>query len=614
MLYAKVVLGLSVEGPFDYIVPQGMSGKIQPGSRVRVSFGARKLIGYVVGLVHKSNIKGLKPISGLIDERPILDKNMLSLTRELSEYYCCSWGEAIETALPQALRKGKALPALDYPPAKAETDSPGHTILIHDQDGAKRWDYYIEAIKETLAAKRSVLVLLPDIKALLSAKNLIESRLHCSLLTLHRKQTHESQAWVDIKAGKIDIAIGTRSSIFAPFNNLGLVIIDEEDAFVYKQDQVPHYHAKVAAFMRVARDRANLILGSSSPSLESLYLARALEISYLFMPRNSAFPEVKITDIMRLAPAERKKGTLLSRYLQDSILQGLGLKKKILLFLNRKGFATFASCNSCGAILRCPRCNINLVYHFKENNLVCHYCNFKMPLPKLCPECNSGYIKYAGAGTEKVESELSRIFPQARIKMLDKPGQEDLEEGDIFIATEAVLAAKYSFDLVATLSIDNSLNRLDLRASEKTFRLLCGLLALTKERLLIQTSIPKHHVFTALLEKDMNIFYTQELAQREQLKFPPYAHLGLVKIRGSKESRVKDAAAALFKRLAERNKGRGVKVISLNAAEPPQLRGNFYWQILLRSDDPRKITRFLKINLKDFRHSGIIITVDIDPL
>jgi primosomal protein N' (replication factor Y) len=236
-----------------------------------------------------------------------------------------------------------------------------------------------------------------------------------------------------------------------------------------------------------------------------------------------------------------------------------------------------------------------------------------MPLPKLCPECNSGYIKYSGTGTEKVESELSRIFPQARIKVLDA-SQINPEDADIFVATESILGAKYNFDLVVTLFIDNSLNRIDFRASEKTFRLLSGLLALTKEKLLIQTGIPKHHVFTSLAEKDINSFYTQELQQRKQLHFPPYSHLALVKMRGSKESQVKDSSNALFKRLNDRNKGGGVKIISLNAAQPAKLRGNFYWQILLRSTSAQKISKFLKINLKDFRHSGIIVTVDIDPL
>ncbi|MBM3255652.1 MAG: primosomal protein N', partial [Candidatus Omnitrophica bacterium] len=567
-----------------------------------------------VGLTHKSNIKRLKAISGLIDERPILDKNMLFLTKELSEYYCCSWGEAIETALPQALRKDKLLPELDYPVVQNKTDSLSQAILIHEQDGGRRWDYYIEAIKEALSAKKSAIVILPDIEAVSAAEGIIKSRLQCSLLTLHRNQAQELEAWSDIKAGKIDLALGTRSAIFAPLNNLGLVIIDQEESFAYKQDQVPHYHAREAAFMRAKIEKAKLILGSSTPSLETISLAREGKISYLFMPRESAFAEVKITDARRLESFDRKKSAGLSRYLEDSILQGLNSKSKILVFLNRKGFATFASCNSCGATLKCPRCNINLVYHFKESNLSCHYCNFKISPPKACPECNTGYIKYSGAGIEKVESELSRIFPQAKIKVLDKSGRESLQDGDIFIATESILGAKYQFDIAAALSIDNSLNRIDLRASEKAFRLLYGLLSLTKERLLIQTSLPGHHVFTGLAQKDTNIFYTQELKQRKQLHFPPYAHLGLVKIRGKKESRVKDIASALFRHLNERKKGRGVKVLSLNPGQPAKLRGNFYWQILLRSVSPQKMSSFLKINLKDFRHSGIIITADIDPL
>ena len=264
-------------------------------------------------------------------------------------------------------------------------------------------------------------------------------------------------------------------------------------------------------------------------------------------------------------------------------------------------------------VLKCPRCNINLVYYFKDNILNCHYCNFKMQPPTVCPNCNSGYIRYAGLGTEKIESELSRLFPQAIIKRLDNSKHLDINSADIFIsATSIIKETEYYFDLIAVLSIDNSLNRIDFRAAEKAFGLLIGLLRLTDKKIVIQTRLLKHHCFNSLVDKDVSIFYTEELKQRKQLGFPPYKHLAIVKLRAKKEEKVGEASNILFNKL-KKYKTKDINIVSVNPGQPSKLRGNFYWQILIKSDNPRKISRFLKIHLKDFSHSGIIVTVDVDP-
>jgi primosomal protein N' (replication factor Y) len=237
-----------------------------------------------------------------------------------------------------------------------------------------------------------------------------------------------------------------------------------------------------------------------------------------------------------------------------------------------------------------------------------------MQTPKICPHCNSGYIKFSGLGTEKVESELCRIFPQARIRRTDEKRPFDINDVDILISTQSIFRTQgYKFNLVGVLAIDNSLNRVDLRASEKTFALLIGLLVLAKEKLVIQTRLPQHHIFEALIKRDLNIFYNKELKQRKQLKFSPYVHMVSVKLRAKKEDMVEEAARRLFERLKERNKDKAIKFLSVNPAQPRKLRGNFYWDVLIISRDIKKVNRFLKINLKDFAHSGIIVTVDVDP-
>lgn len=624
MLYAKVVVGLPVAGPFDYALEPHLQAKVKPGCRVWVPWRNQKKIAYVVGLAKKTNIRKVKTITSVIDTWPVLDKNMLLLTKELSDYYCCSWGQAIETALPEALRKGKTLSIL----TDGGNQVPGHAsltcnnsasrqenLLLHDLEGNKRWDIYLKEIKETLAKNGSTVLLLPDKNAVLKAREIISSKISASVSVLYRHDSKELEEWLKIKQGKVNIVIGTRSGIFAPVPNLKLVIIDQEHEPIYKQDQVPHYHPREVALMRIKLEKAKLILGSASVSLESFYLVKKLKMRYLRIEREKKFPEIKVIDIRHRPESERRASAILSKYLQDAVALSLNSNEKVLLFLNRRGFATLASCVSCGLSLKCPRCSVNLIYHFKDNLLKCHYCNFKMQPPSLCPHCNAGYIKYSGVGTEKIESELSRIFPQARIKMLDRQKHEDITDANIFISTQGIVRdANYNFDLIGILSIDNSLNRVDLRAGEKTFQLLTGILRLTDKRVIIQTSLAKNHIFTALLNQDADIFYKKELAQRRQLSFPPYQHLGLVKIRGKKEEKVREVAQVLFRRLNEARRAKNIKIISVNCAQPAKLRGNFYWQILLKSGSAVNLSKFLKLHLKDLSHSGIIITVDIDPL
>jgi len=620
MLYAQIVLGIPVEGPFDYIVPGLMREKIYNGSRVWVNFSGRKKVGFVVGLKHKTSIKKLKEVSAVIDDYPIVDREALLLTKKLSEYYCCSWGEAIETALPEGIRKGKKLTSVKEGGLRAGNTDKKYSAkqdvtLVYDLGGVLRWRIYLERLKESLNAGESSIILLPDKGAVLNAKELIQKEMDARVSILYRSAPRELEEWLSIKRGEVDIVIGMRSSVFAPLVNLGLIIMDEEQDSVYKQDQVPHYHARQAALMRISIENAKLILGSTSPSLESLFLVKKNRAEYVLLPSTRIHPGIRIVDTKAEYLRHKPKNVFLSKYLEDAIAQQLSSSGKTLLFLNRKGFATFVSCNNCQAVLRCPRCNVNLVFHFKEGILNCHYCNFKMDSPKICPNCNSGYIKFSGSGTEKIESELTRIFPQARIKAIEPGSIFDAQGADIFVSTSLVTKKTgHNFDLICVLGIDNSLNRADLRSSEKVFSSLMGLLKLTGKKLVIETGFPEHHVFRALLKNDAFIFYDKELKERKELNFPPYKHLALVKLRSRIETKANEISHALFKRLNAKNDKRGINILSVNPGQPPKLRGSFYWQLLIRSNNPKKITGFLKKQLKAFRHSGIIITVDVDPL
>lgn len=611
MLYANVVLGLPVDGPFDYLVPVDLEDKIVIGARVKVNFRNKKEVAYVVGLSHQTKIKKLKEISVLLDQAPVLDRDMLLLTKKLAQYYCCSWGEAIETALPEEIRKGRFTKKIDPVPLMLAPLT--RHFFIQGQD---RMPFYLKEIKEALAAKQSAIVLFSDIGEAEKAKEQIYKSLGVEPFVSFRKQEHEFQIWEKIRQAQYCIVLGSRSSIFSPVNNLGLIIIDSEDDSVYKQEQAPHYHAREVALMRAQIAGSKVVLGSRCLSLESFYLAQKEKLKFEIIPPKAAYPLVKVIDLRRLAYAERKSKSILSKFLADAISATLSEKGKILAVINRTGFATVAACHNCGVSLKCPRCNINLVFHFEENKLKCHHCNFKMEVPKICPSCNAGYIKYSGTGTEKVESEIARIFPQASIKIWDeqKSGTAFLD-ADIIISTPSVAKQEgvLSFDLVAVLAIDNSLNRVDFRASEKTFSLLWGLTGLSSKKIIIQSANVNHHCFQALIRNDPQLFYKEELKQRKQLNFAPFKHMILLKIRGPELEKVKKASADLFQKLGN-IKTASMKILSLNCGSPPKLRGNFYYQILMRATSAEKASYFLKLHLKDWHYSGIIVTVDVDPV
>lgn len=598
------------------------SHKISVGTRVWVNFRNKKEVAYVVGLSNKTKIKRIKAISAVIDKAAVLDEKMLLLTKRLAEYYCCSWGEAIEAALPDEIRKGKIKgDGSIFPESEGRKIEPSPFIekekrpLLFIQ-GFDRMPVYLREIKEALTVKQSVIVLFSDITAVEKAKEEIRKNLGVEAFISLRKQSKELEIWEKIRRADYCVVLGSRSSIFSCVNNLGLIIIDQEQDQVYKQEQAPHYHAREAALMRAEIQGVKLILGSHCLSLESFYLARKEKLEFKIIPSEAAYPQVKVIDLRRLAYAERKSKSIFSKFLADAIYAALGEKGKILLVINRKGFATTAACHNCGAALKCPRCNIHLVFHFDEDKLKCHHCNFKMEAPNICPSCNAGYIKYSGIGTEKVESELARIFPQAAVKILgEQKGNVGFSEADIFVATGSVIRQQglLSFDLIGVLAIDNLLNRVDFRSAEKTFSLLMGLISLISKKIIIQSANANHHCFQALIKNDPQLFYKEELKQRKQLNFAPFKHMILVKLRGSSLEKVKKAASDLFQRL-NNIKISSIKILSLNPGQPAKLRGNFYYQILMRAASAEKASHFLKLHLKEWHYSGIIVTVDVDPV
>jgi len=605
VLYAKVVLGLPLEGPFDYAVPLSLKDNILIGSRVWVNFRNKKEVAYVVGLSRQTRIEKIKEVSALIDAYPVLDRPLLLLTKELSEYYGCSWGEAIEAALPDELRKGKEIQLSEHSSVAREVGlaalgGSGLPVFVR---GFYRLEFYLTKIRDTLAGGRSVIVLCPNLAAVEKICRAIKENLGDEPFIVFRKQPKELEIWGKIRQADCCVVVGLRSAIFSPVNNPGLIIIDEPQDQVYKQEQSPHYHARNICLMRARIQSAGFILGSHSIALEDYYLWRHNRLVLENIPAVKAYPTVKIIDLRRLPFAERKTRPIFSKFLLDAIQQVLEQKGKVLIVVNRLGFATTVACHNCGKSLQCPRCNLNLVFHFEDGQLKCHHCNFKMPVPKICPFCQAGYIKYFGLGTEKAMSELARIFPAARL------GE------DVVVSTGASSAhqAGVNFDLVGVLGIDDLLNRVDFMAAEKAYMMLSGIVNLTCGKIIVQSLNQRHHCLQALVNNDPELFFKTELKTRKQLKFSPFSHLIMLKLRGKDAAKVKAAAESLFDRLGKSKTG-SLKLLWLHPGQPPKLRGNYYYQILMRATKVQPAVRFLKLHLKEGHFSSIIVTIDVDPV
>ncbi|MCM8799916.1 MAG: primosomal protein N', partial [Candidatus Omnitrophica bacterium] len=418
-------------------------------------------------------------------------------------------------------------------------------------------------------------------------------------------------SWQKVKNGEVKIAVGTRMAVFLPFNNLGLIIVDSENNPSYKEEQRPYYHARVVSFMHADLTKAELILSDISPSLESMYLVKQKKIDYLLLKKDY-FPSIVLIDIKKQSPLVIKKIGLTYPF-QEILKESLRNKKRVLIFLNRKGFSTFIYCPRCRKILKCPRCDVNLVYYFKEKKLTCHYCNYKCLPPKICPDCNSSYIRYTGIGIEKLESKLSWLYPEAKISKLEKNQNFLSIDLDFIISTDIIFRKTLpDIDTIGVVSLDNVLNRIDFRASERAFYTLLKLLVLNPNRIILQTELPGHYCFKALLEKDISLFYEAELNLRKELQLPPFRKLVLIKLRGKQRQRVKDKTKVLFKKLINTDRDKSIKVISYFANSPEKLRDNYIWQIMLSSKSTQKLIRFLKKVLKKFKPSGIIINVEID--
>lgn len=443
--------------------------------------------------------------------------------------------------------------------------------------------------------------------------------------------------WQRIKRNEAKIVIGARSAIFAPIENVGLIIIDEEHDDSYKSEMSPRYNAKEVARKIAINKQIPLVLGSATPDINTFYKAKQGKTELLTLTKRankSNLPEVQVIDLREELANGNK--TMLSRELYDKIQENLKNKHQTILFLNRRGFSTFVMCRDCGHTIKCKNCNITLTYHMKENKLKCHYCGYEQENVTICPECGSSKIKYFGTGTQKLEAQIQKFFPNATTIRMDvdtvskKNSHEEIlnkfrnENIDILIGTQMVVKGHHfpNVTLVGVIAADGSLNIDDYRASERTFQILTQVAGRAgRENLqgnvVIQTYNPDHFSIECAKEQNYDKFYLIEENLRKQLKYPPFCDIIVVGISGEKEDDVKKQAEFLYKQLYAKIKRCNINLALYSPRPAPidKIKNKYRWRIILKGNFDEPINNMMGEVLKEVYAKGnkARIVVDVNP-
>ena len=649
--FINVIFNLPLHSVYTYELPEkgDFTGRDLTGCRVAAPFGRRDLTGWVVG--HTSSlpdgVKKGKPVNRIIDEEPLFNSSQLALARWISGFYLCSQGEALGVMLPGG-RREKDLPPLglsggdevgETPPVvlSEEQETALAEILKREQDfyylhgitGSGKTEVFLHAAASVLKEGRTVLYLVPEISLTHQLVDALSSRFDQPMAVLHSHLTpsQKLKEWRRIQSGEARLVIGARSAVFAPLDNLGLIILDEEHENSYKSGSTPRYHGRQVAMKRCRMEKAVLIMGSATPSVEAWHLMDTGKVKALKLttrPTGGTLPEIRVVDM-------KSSKSLLSQELVLSMDMVLKEKKQVILFLNRRGHSYFFHCKSCGYEMQCRQCSIPLTYHKNRNRMICHYCGYQEQPLKVCPSCGSMDVGYAGFGTEHVEEQVVQLFPQARVARLDtdaakKKGvlQETItrfRDGQIDILLGTQMVAKgLNFPgvrLVGIVLADTGLSLPDFRAGERTFSLIVQVAGRagrysTDGRVLIQTFRPENPAIALAAAGEWETFYRYEREAREALGFPPFSRLIRIVHRGKQAAKTRDSLEALSRMFRQA----GVEDC-MGPAECPLgvIAGNYRFHTLIRSvnfsQDHHLLSRVLEAAPVP---SGVYREIDVDPV
>jgi primosomal protein N' (replication factor Y) len=512
------------------------------------------------------------------------------------------------------------------------------TFLLEGVTGSGKTEVYLKSIEATLALGKNALLLVPEIALTPAMAGQFFQRFGKQVAILHSAfgDAERADQWRRIRRSEARVVVGTRSGVFAPVQNLGLVIVDEEHDASYKQQESPRYHGRDVALVRAKKAGAVAVLGSATPSVESRYNSEQGKYSMLRLPERierRPLPEVQVLD-MRVEFLETKKQATFSRQLLEEMHQRLAQREQTILLLNRRGFSSFMVCRACGERLECANCAVVLTHHKRDRRMLCHYCGYAEKIPSECPKCGSDYIQFLGTGSERVENELHQHLPVARIARLDRDAAsgkgaveqilDSFRNGDIDILVGTQMIAKGhdipNVTLVGVVLADIGLSMPDFRAAERSFQLLTQAAGragrgTTPGRVVIQTLNPDHYAVRFAAQHDYDGFYKKEMEFRKWLRYPPFAALANVLIRAQKQEDALRMATQLS--FVLNPPPEGIRVMGPAEAAVPRLKDEFRFQILLKAAK-RPVLREILQGLRHFadkeKWNATALVIDVDPI
>lgn len=513
-------------------------------------------------------------------------------------------------------------------------------FLLHGVTGSGKTEIYMRAMNKALSLGRSSMMLVPEIALTPVFSRRLRARFGDQVAIFHSslQKGERFDEWTRVRNGEARVVIGTRSAVFAPVKNLGLIVVDEEHESSYRQQESPYYNARDVAIVRAQKESATVVLGSATPSLESFHNARKGKYHFVSLPqRIGARPmaEAKIID-MRNVFVRHGKPRVFSDELLEAIRETRERGEQSIILLNRRGYSSFILCRSCGETIQCPNCDVTLTYHRSERVIVCHYCNHREAVPRVCPSCGKKYIYYVGEGTEQLEEMLRLLFPALRVARIDRDttarrkvfeqSLADFSAGriDTLVGTQ-MLAKGHDFPnvtLVGVVSVDAGLALPDFRSAERTFQLITQVAGRAGRgdrpgRVLIQTYHPYHYALRHACAQDYEGFYDEELRYRQNHSYPPFVALASLLVHGPDLGKVRNDSLELRKQLDLVNQERKCRVLGPAPAPLSRLKGEHRFQLLIKSRSRRELREVADAAMRAVAESGVnlrSINLEIDPV
>jgi primosomal protein N' (replication factor Y) len=645
--YLEVAFNVPLPGTWTYLNDAEKPATL--GRRVAAPFGRRELVGFVVGETEDCALPAaqLKRVTRTVDAEPLFDAGTVALARWMAGMYFSGVGECLAAMIPSGRRETDPpslevdeLEIVDHALTLSEeqstalgriTSAPSGTWYLHGLTGSGKTEVFLQAAEATLAAGRGTIYLVPEIALTGQVVEAARKRFGDRCAVLHSRLTPSNRLkeWRRILRGEASVVIGARSAIFAPLPRLGLVVIDEEHEGSYKGSNAPRYHARQVAMKRAGLAGARLVMGSATPSAEAWQLMAEGRVEKLSLTRRlagGAPPEVEIVDL------GRETGSI-SKALAEAVRDAHRKGGQSILFLNRRGFSYFFRCKTCGAEIRCRHCSVALTYHKDRDALVCHYCGYRIPAPRVCPDCGSLDVGWSGFGTERVEEEATALFPELRIGRLDADSTQkrgelervlgDFRAGrlDLLLGTQMV-AKGLNFPRVKTVGIvlaDTTLNLPDFRAAERAFSLVVQVAGRAGRfspdgRVILQTWRPDSSVIRHAAALDVAGFYEEELRIRRELGFPPFTRLIRIVFRAKEAPKAK-AAAGEFAALVAAVLPEGAELLGPAECPLAMVAGTARWQLIIRAPALADIHRETGRLLAAWQvPSGCRVEADVDPV